>query len=68
MAAPADDIHEDDDEGILVPFLREGRDAEPHVSPHLQRQIGQSLQAMYADLLDQPVPDHLIDLVKRLNA
>ena len=62
-----DEAHPDDDDDILLPSML-GREAEPPINPELQRQIGQSLQAMYSDLLSQPVPDHLLDLVRRLHA
>lgn len=39
----------------------------PQVSRPVQDQLGTGLRAMYDDLLDEPVPDHLIDLIRRLS-
>ncbi len=32
-----------------------------------QGQIGMGLRGMYEDLLNQPVPEHLADLIRRLS-
>ena len=73
MSTPADETRRDDEDEPISYVHRAGGsfdagDPEPQIEPALQRQIGQSLQAMYSDLLNQPVPDHLLDLVKRLHA
>src|SRR3954447_2249429 len=44
--------------------------SEPHtgeaqISPDIQDHIGQHLRAMYEQLRTEPVPDHLLDLLKR---
>jgi hypothetical protein len=37
------------------------------VSRVVQDLIGEQLRAMYDDLKDEPVPDHLLDLLKQLD-
>ena len=37
------------------------------LAPHIQGQIGRELRTMYDDLVQQPVPDHLLALVNRLD-
>jgi Anti-sigma factor NepR len=39
---------------------------EPHFSPDIQDHIGQHLRAMYDRLKTEPVPDGILDLLKRL--
>ena len=39
----------------------------PKVDLVSQGRIGLGLRGMYDDLLDQPVPDHLADLIRRLS-
>jgi hypothetical protein len=36
------------------------------VSRIVQNLIGEQLRVMYDDLKDEPVPDHLLDLLKQL--
>ncbi len=38
----------------------------PQVGRGAQEQIGTALRGMYDELLAEPVPDHLADLVRRL--
>jgi hypothetical protein len=40
----------------------------PRVDPPAQKQLGARLRAAYQDLVSEPVPDHLSDLVRRLEA
>lgn len=42
----------------------------PRDSRHsdLQVHIGDKLKALYAEVVNQPVPDHLLDLVTKLEA
>jgi hypothetical protein len=35
-------------------------------SPLFQNQLGQQLRAMYDGLQSEPLPDHLLDLLKQL--
>ena len=37
------------------------------VSRVVQDLLGEQLRAMYDDLKDEPVPDHLLDLLKQLD-
>lgn len=39
----------------------------PQVSRLVQDQLGTGLRGMYDEFLDEPVPDHLINLVRRLS-
>jgi hypothetical protein len=41
-------------------------DAELGLSPDIQARIGAGLQAMYAELLRQPIPDKLLTLISEL--
>lgn len=43
------------------------RPADPGLDRPTQGRIGDQLRAMYDDLLNQPVPDRLADLLKRLD-
>jgi hypothetical protein len=36
------------------------------VEPGVQKQIGRDLQAMYDELVREPLPDHLSDLAQRI--
>jgi hypothetical protein len=42
------------------------RQSHPIIGRSIQDQIGHELRAMYASLKSQPVPDHLRDLLNRL--
>jgi hypothetical protein len=50
-----------------------GRSANPSNKPHarlgreVQARIGQQLRAMYDDVVNQGVPDHINDLVRRIS-
>lgn len=39
----------------------------PQVNRAVQDQLGSGLRGMYDELLDEPVPEHLIDLIRRLS-
>ena len=41
--------------------------ADPQVSPRIQEAIGQGLRAMYDSLKAEPLPDHLLQLLKKLD-
>lgn len=41
--------------------------AEPALSPEIAARIGESLRLYYDRMMREPVPDHLIRLVDRLN-
>ncbi|MCB5175795.1 MULTISPECIES: NepR family anti-sigma factor [Microvirga] len=40
---------------------------EPQVGPGIQEVIGQGLRAMYDSLKAEPIPDHLLELLKKLD-
>ncbi|RDI61190.1 hypothetical protein DES45_102585 [Microvirga subterranea] len=40
---------------------------EPHSTTHIQEVIGQGLRAMYDSLKAEPIPDHLLKLLQRLD-
>jgi hypothetical protein len=40
----------------------------PRVDSSAQKQLGARLRAAYEDLVSEPVPEHLSDLVRRLEA
>jgi hypothetical protein len=41
-------------------------DLEVGLAPHIQARIGAGLQAMYSELLRQPIPDKLLTLLAEL--
>jgi anti-sigma factor NepR-like protein len=41
-------------------------DPEVGLAPHIQARIGAGLQAMYSELLRQPIPDKLLTLLAEL--
>ena len=41
--------------------------AEVRLGREVQARIGQQLRAMYDDVVNQGVPDHIADLVRRLS-
>ncbi len=43
-----------------------GPDRNPFTQQVIQDRIGRELRQMYAELMDQPVPDHLATLLSRL--
>jgi hypothetical protein len=49
----------------IHPAYRETREAS--IDLMAQSRIGLGLRGMYEDLLNQPVPDHLADLIRRLS-
>jgi hypothetical protein len=49
----------------IHPPYREQREAS--IDLVSQGQIGVGLRGMYEDLLNQPVPEHLADLIRRLS-
>ncbi len=40
---------------------------EARISRELQARIGQQLRAMYDDVVNEGVPDHLLELIQRLS-
>jgi Anti-sigma factor NepR len=40
---------------------------DPQVSPRIQEAIGDGLRAMYDSLKAEPLPDHLLQLLKKLD-
>ena len=41
--------------------------AEPQADPRLQEVIGRGLRAMYDSLKAEPIPDHLLELLNKLD-
>lgn len=41
---------------------------EPRLSEDVQNRIGEQLRALYDQIVEEPVPDHLLKLLKRLEA
>lgn len=41
--------------------------AEPQVDHRIQEAIGEGLRAMYESLKAEPIPDHLLELLKKLD-
>jgi hypothetical protein len=63
----------DEDEGAVKRRLKRSLDRprpgplpRPKVEPGVQKQIGRDLQAMYDELVREPLPDHLSDLAQRI--
>ena len=50
----------------LQPPSSEPPPREAQICPDIQDHIGQHLRAMYDRLTTEPVPDHFLDLLKRL--
>lgn len=40
---------------------------DPKLDPELQIQIGEQLRSYYAELMSEPVPDRLVELLNRLD-
>jgi hypothetical protein len=40
---------------------------EPKIDPQLQTKIGEQLRSYYAELMNEPVPQRLVELVSRLD-
>jgi hypothetical protein len=40
----------------------------PSIDRKIQGRIGEQLRAMHNDLLAQPIPQHLVDLLRKLDA
>jgi hypothetical protein len=40
---------------------------DPRLDPKLQAHIGEQLRAYYAGLMSEPVPERLVELLKRLD-
>jgi hypothetical protein len=49
------------------PMGRPPNKPHPRLGREVQARIGQQLRAMYDDVVDQGVPDHISDLVRRLS-
>jgi hypothetical protein len=49
-----------------APMGRTTQKPEARLGREVQARIGQQLRAMYNDVVNQGVPDHLADLVRRL--
>jgi Anti-sigma factor NepR len=46
--------------------LSDQLDSEPTLDRLVQERIGDNLRAMYDDLMQQPVPDRFVELLRRL--
>ena len=57
-------------DGSVIQAASKAKPTEPEGSPGLDRvvqaQIGDKLRTMYGELVDQPVPDRLADIIRRL--
>ncbi len=51
----------------LDPSPPESLATEARISPDLQNRLGQQLRAMYDQLRTEPVPERILDLLKRLD-
>jgi hypothetical protein len=63
------DKPEADGPGGLTPMAKPGTPQKPEVrlGREVQARIGQQLRSMYEDLVNQGVPTHIADLVRRLS-
>jgi hypothetical protein len=51
----------------VVLFGRTGQEINPAVGRQGQRHITTELRVMYDDLVQQPIPEHLLELVAKLD-
>jgi hypothetical protein len=49
------------------PFARPGEEISPTLGPTAQRRIASDLQAMYDNLVQEPLPAPFLDLIARLD-
>ena len=52
---------------LLPPFARLKPGQPSHRPPALNSEIGKKMRAMYDDLLQQPVPDRFVELLKQID-
>lgn len=45
----------------------QSRHAKPATAPRIQDVIGEGLRAMYESLKAEPIPDHLIELIRQMD-
>lgn len=65
---PNSDMVDDDFDGSQTPQgPTEPPKAEPQVNPRIQEVIGQGLRAMYDSLKAEPIPEHILELLKKLD-
>jgi hypothetical protein len=48
--------------------MQETPRADPRLDPAAEARIGRKLKAMYDQVVNEPVPDHLLDLLGKLDA
>lgn len=53
--------------GDVLPFKRAGQEFAPTVTHHSQDNIATNLRAMYAELVQQPLPDRFVELLAQLD-
>jgi hypothetical protein len=53
--------------GDVLPFARAGQQITPAISHSSQQHIAATLQAMYAELVQQPLPDRFVELLAQLD-
>ncbi|HZH50821.1 MAG TPA: NepR family anti-sigma factor [Microvirga sp.] len=58
---------DDDFDGPQTPEGHTEPKAEPQVNHRIQEVIGQGLRSMYESLKAEPIPDHLLELLKKLD-
>ncbi len=63
---PVEAAHSDDGGSRMIKRRRGALPAPPALDHHDRDHIGQQLRAMYEQLLDEPVPGHLLTLIARL--
>jgi hypothetical protein len=51
-----------------VTRIQETPRANPRLDPAAEARIGRKLKAMYDQVVNEPVPDHLLDLLGKLDA
>jgi hypothetical protein len=51
----------------VLPFIRAGWEFAPTVTQHSQQNIATNLQAMYAELVQQPLPHRFVELLAQLD-
>ena len=39
----------------------------PRLTPAIEAELGKTMRAMYDNLLDQPIPDRFVELLRRLD-
>ncbi len=53
--------------GEVLPFSRAGQEVTPEVSHNARQHLGANLRGMYDELLQQPLPDRIVELLAQLD-